>query len=385
MQDKIKNIVITSVFSLFLLVFSVLCIRAYFNPTLHSDSENRDLAQLPTDITWEGIVDKTVIDKFEDASADQFPFREFFRGLKAKIQYDVLGLKENNGYVVEGGYICEIKNEFNAGGVNNSLDKIKDLYNTQIMGKASNVFVSMIPDKNFYLGKDYGYPAPDYYKLAEDLKAVLPESEYIDIFGDLELEDFYKTDTHWDQSKILGVLEKLSSVMGFETSGNYTENTIEGFEGIYFDQSAINPPQETLTYLTNDVINGLKVQDIATNKFLDVYALNLFGEEHNGEIDGYNVFLSGKAGHPVLRIINPNSTNNKTLIVFRDSYGSSIAPLIAEGYRMIYVVDIRSISYSTIGEKTLPDGKRNPYYIDFTDKDVLFLFSSLVIESGSFK
>jgi hypothetical protein len=146
----------------------------------------------------------------------------------------------------------------------------------------------------------------------------------------------------------------------------------------------MNPPKETLTYLTNDVINNLKVQDLTTNKFIDVYAPNLFNEMHNYEIDGYNVFLSGKAGYPVLRIINPKATENKTLVVFRDSYGSSIAPLIAEGYRTVYVVDLRSISYLHLSEKTL-NGVRNPYYIDFTDKDVLFLLSGLVIESGSFK
>ena len=384
MQDKIKNIVVASVFSLFLVIFSVFCIKAYFNPNLHSDAENRDLAQLPTDITWEGIVDKTVINAFEDASTDQFPLREFFRELKAKIQYNVLGLKENNGYVEKDGYICQIKNQFNMTGVNSTFDKLSILYNAQIAGKASNVYISLIPDKNYYLGKDYGYPAPDFDALAEQYKQILPESTYIDIFGDLELESFYKTDTHWDQSKILSVLEKLSSVMGFETSGNYTENKIEGFEGIYFDQSAMNPDSETLTYLTNDVINNLKVQDVTTNKFIDVYAPNLFNEMHNYEIDGYNVFLSGKAGYPLLRIINPKATENKTLVVFRDSYGSSIAPLIAEGYRTVYVVDLRSIDYKLLGEKTI-NGARNPFYIDFTDKDVLFLLSGLVIESGSFK
>jgi hypothetical protein len=94
------------------------------------------------------VIDKTVINAFEKASVDQFPFREFFRSFKAKIQYNVLGLKENNGYVEKDGYICQIKNEFNAAGVQDSLGKLGDLYNTQIAGNASNVYVSLIPDKN---------------------------------------------------------------------------------------------------------------------------------------------------------------------------------------------------------------------------------------------
>lgn len=385
MQEKIKNIVVTSVFSLFLLVFSILCIKAHFDPQIHSKSENRKLAQLPTNITWQGIVDGTVINKIEDASVDQFPFRDFFRGLKADFQYNVLSLKENNGYVVENGYICEIKNEFNQSGLESSLAKLENLYLSQIKDNASNVYLSIIPDKSFYLGRDHGYPSPDYYKLAQQVKDVLPESIYIDIFGDLELEDYYKTDTHWDQSKILGVLEKLSSVMGFEASQNYVENRLDGFEGIYAAQSAINPPAETLTYLTNGVIDDLVVRDVATGKLLDVYATDLFESEHNGEIDGYNVFLSGKAGNPMLKITNPHGEKSTPLVIFRDSYGSSITPLIAQGYETVYVVDIRSISYKLIAEEAMPDGSKNPYYIDFSNTDVLFLFSSLVLESGSFK
>ena len=127
MQDKIKNIVVTVVFLLFILSFSALCIPAFFNPVLHSDAENRDLAQFPEKITWEGVIDKTVINAFEKASVDQFPFREFFRSFKAKIQYNVLGLKENNGYVEKDGYICQIKNEFNAAGVQDSLGKMQQV------------------------------------------------------------------------------------------------------------------------------------------------------------------------------------------------------------------------------------------------------------------
>lgn len=380
MQNKIKNIVVTLVFVLFIGVFSVLCMVNYFNPTAFSDSERRNLAQFPEKITWAGVVDKTDIDKFEDASVDQFPFREFFRNIKANFQYNVLGLKENNSLAIENGYIGKIETSFNDAFVNSSIGKLEDLYNNQIAGKAENVYVSVIPDKNYYLNQEYGYPAPDYKELVTYLLSKLPQSEYIDIFEELELEDFYKTDTHWDQSKILDVVNKLAEHMDFEVSGNYTENKLEGFEGVYYGQSAIKPEKDTLTYLTNDVISNLRVQDVSNNKLLDVYALDLFEGE-----DGYNVFLSGAAGKPMLRIINQNANNKKTLIIFRDSYGSSITPLIAEGYRTVYVIDIRSVNYQLLDDKTLPDGSRNPYYIDYTGKDVLFLYSALVLNSNSFK
>ena len=379
-MQKIKNIIVTLTFVLFIGVFAVLCTVNYFNPTETSESERRPLAQFPQNITWEGIVDKTVIEGFEDYSVDQFPLREFFRGIKARFQYHVLNLKENNGLAVEDGYIAKVENQFNPNFVNSSIGKLEDLYKNQILDKANNTFVSVIPDKNYYFGEKYGYPAPDYKALVEQLLAALPESKYVDIFDELELEDFYKTDTHWDQSKLLDVVAKLGAEMGFETNGSYTENKLEGFEGVYYGQSAIDPEKDTITYLTNEAINSMKLQDVSNNKFMDMYALDLFDGE-----DGYNVFLSGAAGNPMLRIINPKATNNKTLIVFRDSYGSSITPLIAEGYRTVYVIDIRSVNYQLLDDPKMPDGSRNPYYINFEGKDVLFLYSALVLNSTAFK
>mgnify|MGYP006896620443 FL=1 len=145
MQAKVKNIVVTAVFALFIAFFAIACAFCYANPVAESESERRPLAQFPEELTWEGIVngmnmqegkdytfgqktdlffdslgktwdlvlDKTVIDEFEDYSVDQFPFREFFRSIKANFQLNVLQLKENNGLAVEDGYIAKIEPQLN--------------------------------------------------------------------------------------------------------------------------------------------------------------------------------------------------------------------------------------------------------------------------------
>ena len=112
MSNKIKNIVTTLIFVAFIAVFVVMCVIRAFHPVAYSNVEKRPLAQFPSDITWEGIVDKTVIDQFEDYAVDQFPLREFFRYIKVHFALDILGLKENNGYAVENGSIGEIKQSF---------------------------------------------------------------------------------------------------------------------------------------------------------------------------------------------------------------------------------------------------------------------------------
>ena len=76
---------------------------------------------------------------------------------------------------------------------------------------------------------------------------------------------------------------------------------------------------------------------------------------------------------PLLRIDNPNSSTNKELIIFRDSYGSSLTPLLVEGYKKIIVVDTRYISPKILDQ-----------YIEFTNQnqDVIFEYSTSLINDS---
>ena len=86
-------------------------------------------------------------------------------------------------------------------------------------------------------------------------------------------------------------------------------------------------------------------------------------------LDKYDIYLSG--GVSLLEITNQEASTEKELIVFRDSYGSSIVPLLVPSYKKITVVDTRYIS---------PKLLKN--YIEFSDQDVLFIYSTLLINSS---
>ena len=75
-----------------------------------------------------------------------------------------------------------------------------------------------------------------------------------------------------------------------------------------------------------------------------------------------------------MRIDNPNATTDEELIVFRDSFGSSFIPLLAEGYKSIYVVDIRYVMPDLLDKM-----------IDFENKDVLYMYSAIVLNQKAFK
>lgn len=369
MQKKVKNIAVTFSFLIALAFLVGMCVKMYLNPVETSESERRPLAQFPAEITWESIVDRTSIEKFEDYTVDQFPFREFFRTVKAKFQLNVLGLAENNGLAVKDDYIAKIEPEFTEELVDYSLGRLQYVYDKFLKDNGGDKFVAIVPDKNYFLGKEYGYPSPNYEKLKTDVQEKLSGMGYIDLFDVLELEDYYRTDTHWSQDKIGAVADKLLAELGAadRVTGAYKENTLYPFYGVYYGQSALQPEPDTITYLTSDILDACTVYDYETGKTSGIYDF----EKFEGK-DGYDFFLSGTKA--LLRIDNPNATTDEELIVFRDSFGSSITPLLAEGYKSVYLVDIRYV---------MPDMLDR--FIDFEGKDVLYIYSALILNSKSFK
>ena len=86
-------------------------------------------------------------------------------------------------------------------------------------------------------------------------------------------------------------------------------------------------------------------------------------------MDLYEVFLSGPRA--LMTIENSFATTDKELILFRHSFGSSIAPLFAGCYRKITLIDIRYISPSILDR-----------FVNFENTDVLFLYSAQVLNNS---
>ncbi len=364
MRKETKNFIATLTYVCFTAFFVAMCICAGLDPVAHSESERRPLAQFPENVTAEGLFDGSVIEKFDAFTVDQFPLREAFRRLKAKFQYQVLGLKENNGLALQDGYFAKITPEFTEGLVDGSIERLSYVYEKLVTGKT---YVCLIPDKNYYLGRDYGYPAPDYEAVARKLQAALPNAEYVDIFDDLALGSYYRTDTHWRQEMLQPVAKRLCDALGIPLGTDYTRRTLQGFKGVYYGQSALSPQPDNLVYLTNDMLAGCSVFDYETGQITGIYNR----EKFEGK-DGYDVFLGGTKA--LLRIDNPSAETDRELVVFRDSFGSSLIPLLVQGYKHIYVVDIRYV---------VPDAIS--HYVDMNGKDTLFLYSALILNQKAFK
>ena len=118
---------------------------------------------------------------------------------------------------------------------------------------------------------------------------------------------------------------------------------------------------DTLRYLTGEAIDECVVYDWQNKKEISVYNL----KRAEGR-DPYEIFLSGSLS--LISIENSRAQTDKKLVIFRDSFGSSIAPLLIGGYSQITLVDIRYIRPDYLGQ-----------FIEFEGCDVLFLYSTLVL------
>lgn len=86
-------------------------------------------------------------------------------------------------------------------------------------------------------------------------------------------------------------------------------------------------------------------------------------------LDGYDVYCAG--ARAVLTIDSPKARTERELIIFRDSFGSSLAPYFLETYRRVTLIDLRYVSSKILGD-----------YVDFHGQDALFLYSTLLLNSG---
>ena len=158
--------------------------------------------------------------------------------------------------------------------------------------------------------------------------------------------------------------------MGVTLAGNYKENVLDHpFGGVYYGQSGLPfLKEEELVYLTSDVLDNCTVKTYDKNG--KPVSMSIYDMEKAYDKDPYEIFLSGSLS--LIEITNPNATTDKELVIFRDSFGSSLSPLLVEGYKKVTVVDIRYMNSSMLNR-----------YVRFNNQDVLFIYSTLVLNNSS--
>lgn len=244
--------------------------------------------------------------------------------------------------------------------------KLQQLYDSYLTGNDGHIYLSVVPDKGSFTEPPEGYTPASAQETAEALLAQLDFVQYVDIAPGLTLEDYYRTDPHWRQECLITTAQTLAQAMDVPLAGDFQENAIDTpFYGAYAGKSNETLMVDTLRYLTGEVPDACTVYDYETERQETLYDLSAVETD-----TPYDLYLQGSRS--LLRIDSPLAATDKTLVVFRDSFGSSLIPLLTESYRTIYAVDIRYLSSQMVGRFLSFDGS----------EDVLFLYSTLVLQNS---
>ena len=357
---KVKNIIITILFSL--LIVGMFLLNIISEDKDISLEERRKLAKLP-EFTKEEIFSSKLSNNFESYAVDQMVFRNSFRTLKSMVNVGLFRQKDDNSYFEKEGVIYKIEYPLNESNVNKTLDILKSVYDKHL--KEANVYFAIIPDKNYYLEDDH--LKIDYNRMKELVNDKLTNVEYIDIWNDLNLDSYYNTDIHWRQESLTDVVKTFNKALGNEVkSVDYEKENVGKFYGTYYGQIPAKVEADDMYILKNDTINNAVVYNYEKNEVTQIY-------DKTESNDKYDIYLSGATS--LIGIKNPSVTNGKELIIFRDSFGSSIAPLMIDNYENVILVDLRYMS-SQILDK----------FVEFKDnQDVLFLYSTMLLNQNILK
>ena len=324
----------------------------------------RRMPQRFPELSLKTVFSGSFMDKFEDYSADRFIFRDAFRGIHSFMVFDLYMQRDRSGVYRSNSIGLGEFRRTDATAFRLSAQKA---YNAakSFQDMDMNIYYSLIPDKSIYA--EHYMPGFDLDMAEGILTDVLGEYPYIRLADILSPANFYKTDLHWDQTKISAVADFLLSSMGLDPGTEIYPSAIAGeFFGLYAGQIALPVGADILSY---SVIPGLKATYL-NEKTLEYESGPVYDLERITGVDPYDVFLRGP--QPVIVLENENIPERE-LYLFRDSFGSSLAPLLAKSYSKVTLIDLRYINLMLLD-----------MFIDFTPgSDVLFIYGSQIFNNPS--
>ncbi len=327
-----------------------------------SAAERRRLDQFP-ELTAQTVFEGDFFEELEDYGLDQFVLRDTLRTVKSAVRLNVLMQLESNDLFLENGGIFKLPSQLNATPLQTNCEKL--MRTAESIWPEANLYYSIIPEKNSFLESTV-YPAIDAEKYSAAVAQYLNGAQNIAIDDLLDISDYYLTDPHWKQECIKDVADRLLTSMGGTAEAEeYTLAQITDFYGTYHGQLPLASEKDTLCSLHSEKTDAAEVYNYETGKTGGVY-----NPAKLEAMDPYDYYLDGACA--LLRIENPEGTPGKELVIFRDSFGSSIAPLLLGDYSSVTLVDLRYVSSQILGQYVSPG----------ESTDVLFLFSQTILNNN---
>ena len=310
-----------------------------------SENENRYLAQKPQ-ISLESILNCDFQNGLEEYLNDQILGRDLWITIKTAIQKAVGDTDIGGAYVGEDGYDFEkiTEDDVDEKLVEHNIEQIQKFLETcsETMDKSRLSFL-LVPTSGLILEDKLPANAPlfDQAAIIDEVKDKMQGYNFVDVCDALTAHKeegvYYRTDHHWTSKGAFVCYEEWCKSMGIPfAEEDYTVTTVtDTFRGSLYSK--------ILDF--DSAYDSIQIYEKAGSDASFVVTLD--GEEEEGfydydrleEKDKYLFFFGGNYSEVV--ITNEKSDEGRNLLLIKDSFANAFAPMVAENYDNVYMVDMR--------------------------------------------
>lgn len=314
-----------------------------------SAPENRMLEPKP-ELSLHHLASGKFMANYEKYVSDQFPFRDFWVGVKSDTAR-AMGLKESNEvYLGKDGYLIQ---QFNPP-AEGEVEKIAGALRSFAAAAPDLQTYVMLAPTSLTLNKDklpaFAPAGNELAFLDKTQNSLGPFMRFVDVYPALYANRneylFYKTDHHWTTLGAYYAYRELCKQMGMAPQAADTfdiRQVADEFYGSLYSKSGFRhiPPDQIELWLPKDQ-ERYTVEYTGEQQTADsLYALDNLSKK-----DKYAVFMNGN--HALVKITSAHPAGKKLLIV-KDSYANSLIPFLTGHFGEIYVVNLRYYDGDLLG------------------------------------
>jgi hypothetical protein len=306
----------------------------------YSSQENRMLTELPR-LSRDSVQSGKFMSQFESYYSDHFMARDAW--ITAKLQLEKLsGSRESNGvYLGKKGHLLEKPDEPDWESVQRSMNAVTAFAKEHSDQKVTFCIVpNAFSVQSQYLPKNA--PVRDQADDIARVRSMAGESvQFVDLTSALKEHadeySYYKTDHHWTTLGARYGFLALAPTLEIEPASNVFETytVADDFQGTLSSKSGSHSSRDTVTV---EQEKGDAPEYIVEYTDTGDRTATVYDRSAQKEKDKYQIFFGGN--HTRINIMT-TATNNRNLLVVKDSYANCLIPFLIPYYQSITVIDPR--------------------------------------------
>lgn len=314
----------------------------------YSENENKYLATFPV-LSVTKVTDRSsnnFMNSFSTWFSDRFAGREDWIVVKNNLE-KALGKVEIGGVFTYDDRMMQVWNEYDETTVANTLNainKFTERHSTvpvyfMLAPTSQEIYSELLPSSAI-IGNQKNFIK----SCTEKLTNITPIDIYTTLLNNKSDYIYYRTDHHWTSLGAYYAYSTAANKLGYaayDLSSFNIEHASSDFRGTLYSKTldrSVTPDVMDYYTLTDNEPNLTLA--ISSGTSVSTYA-TLYMREFLSVKDKYSSFLGSNS--PIMNI-NTDVDNDKSLLIFKDSYAHSLIPFLTKHYSKITVVDMRYIN-----------------------------------------